>query len=45
LGVRGAAPPPHPGPPTYYNIRTIHHIVVNHSLTLLKMGKRLPEIC
>ena len=24
---------------------TIHHIAVNHSLTLRKMGKRLPEIC
>jgi len=24
---------------------TIHHIAVNHSLTLLKMGKRLPETC
>jgi hypothetical protein len=31
--------PPHPGPPTYYNIRAIHHIAVNYSLTLLKMGK------
>jgi hypothetical protein len=37
--------PPHAAPPTYYNIRTIHHIAVNHSLTLLKMGKILPEIC
>jgi hypothetical protein len=37
--------PPHPRPPTYYNIRTIHHIAVNHSLMLLKMGKRLPETC
>jgi hypothetical protein len=36
---------PHPGPPTYYNIWTIHHIAVNHSLMLLKMGKRLPETC
>ena len=35
--------PPHPVPPTYYNIRTIHHIAVNHSLTLLKMGKRCPK--
>ena len=37
--------PPHSGPPTYYNIRTIHHIAVNHSLTLLQMGERLPETC
>jgi len=37
--------PPHPGPPPYYNIRKIHHIAVNDSLTLLKMGKRLPETC
>ena len=53
-GVRGVAratsltpytqsTPPHSGPPTYYNIRTIHHIAVNHSLTLLKMGKILTE--
>ena len=34
---------PHPGPPTYYNIRTIHHIAVNYSLTLLKMGKHCPK--
>jgi len=26
-----------------YNIRTKHSIAVNHSLTLLKMGKRLPK--
>ena len=37
--------PPHSGRPTYYNIRTIHHIAVNQSLMLLKMGKRLPETC
>jgi hypothetical protein len=24
---------------------TIHHVAVNHSLTLLKMGKWLPETC
>jgi hypothetical protein len=28
-------------PRTYYNIRTIHHIAVNHSLTFLKMGKKI----
>jgi hypothetical protein len=37
--------PPHPGPSTYYNVRIIHHSAVNHSLTLLKMGKRSPETC
>jgi hypothetical protein len=37
--------PPQSGPPTYYNIRTIHHIAVNHSLKLLKMDKWLPETC
>jgi hypothetical protein len=28
-----------------YNISSIHHIAVNHSLTLLKMGKKFPETC
>jgi hypothetical protein len=37
--------PPHPGPPTYYNTRTIHHTAGNPSLTILKMGERLPETC
>jgi hypothetical protein len=35
--------PPHSGPPTYYNIKVIHHTAVNHSLTNLKMDKKLPE--
>ena len=47
FGVRDVAQAtsltPHSGPPNYYNIRAIHHIAVNHSLTLLKIGKRLPE--
>jgi len=30
--------PTHPGPPTYYNIRTIQHMVAT-SLTLLQTGK------
>jgi len=33
------------GPPTYYNIRTLHHIAINHSLMLLKMGERWPGTC
>jgi hypothetical protein len=37
--------PTHSGPPTYYNTRTIHNIAVSQSLTLLKMGKWLPETC
>jgi hypothetical protein len=33
----------HSGPSTYNSIRTVHHISVNHSLTLLKMGKDCPK--
>jgi len=31
--------------PAYYNTRTLYHMLQNLSLTLLKMGKRLPETC
>jgi len=41
LEVRGAAP--HPAPPTYYHIRTIHHIAVTTVLRSWRWAHDCPE--
>jgi hypothetical protein len=35
--------PPHPGPPTYYNIRTIHHIAVTTVLRSWRWANDCPK--
>ena len=35
--------PPHPGPPTYYNIRTIHHIAVTTVLRSWSWANDCPK--
>jgi len=35
--------PPHPGPPTYHNIRTIHHIAVTTVLRSWRWANDSPK--